>query len=659
MKSKSIALLLLVPFVLAPQTTTKVDYPTQVKNGPFFSDAGPIGSTLQSLCATVGTGTLTITKQWPSLATQTIGCSLEFAGGTLQPASGQTVTMSRNSACPDLQKCYDLSLGGAVILPAGQYVTPQNFGGVADGNAAGTGTDNSTYLQACFAYAEGNAAGSCYIPGGNYNYATGLTLTSGEPAIWGISGAQNGNGFTDLIYTNTGTGLEIGNGSARLFGVTLTNIGITAANNKTASVGIVCQNYSGASTWTGVTVGGGGTSGYFTTAMRFSDCGAVRFQNLTISNQSYQSSATGMLFDQYSSYGNSNIAVDGFSQIVNFGTGINFKSCITCTFQNMYFENNDYSLLMDNTSAFSNNSGIDQVVFDKSEFNTSGSGPTHHKILQVNSTTGNFLPFRHMVISASRWYMAGGVSEPIYLNASSVGAFSFLNLDMRDNICIGCNTAIVYSASGSTTLPNLNFSGNVFRDASGNVRVPDVVGGLANVNDANAQNSSIQFLNITDQSGVQLVAGSSGNTMSRPALNYYGPGVMLFTSQGDQYNGDGWGRWCAGGGAPAYPATTIGNTADITCSEWMGFNSTTGMYRKDMVGTLEVMSLTQQLTTAGAGHIVLSAVPVASLPGCGGGNEGDRASVTDANSTTFNASAVGGGSNHMGVRCNGTAWVID
>jgi hypothetical protein len=43
---------------------------------------------------------------------------------------------------------------------------------------------------------------------------------------------------------------------------------------------------------------------------------------------------------------------------------------------------------------------------------------------------------------------------------------------------------------------------------------------------------------------------------------------------------------------------------------------------------------------------------------CNSGNEGLLASVSDANSTTFNATLVGGGSNHVLAYCNGTAFTV-
>lgn len=51
--------------------------------------------------------------------------------------------------------------------------------------------------------------------------------------------------------------------------------------------------------------------------------------------------------------------------------------------------------------------------------------------------------------------------------------------------------------------------------------------------------------------------------------------------------------------------------------------------------------------------VLVSALPSAALAGAG-----SRAFVTDADSTTFNAAAVGGGSNNMPVFSNGTGWFI-
>jgi len=55
--------------------------------------------------------------------------------------------------------------------------------------------------------------------------------------------------------------------------------------------------------------------------------------------------------------------------------------------------------------------------------------------------------------------------------------------------------------------------------------------------------------------------------------------------------------------------------------------------------------------------VILANYTVGTLPSAAAWARG-HAEVSDANSTTFNATAVGGGANKMGVRSNGTTWVI-
>lgn len=70
------------------------------------------------------------------------------------------------------------------------------------------------------------------------------------------------------------------------------------------------------------------------------------------------------------------------------------------------------------------------------------------------------------------------------------------------------------------------------------------------------------------------------------------------------------------------------------------------------------------LTDAGAGFIVCTdglqtvSTTVAALPAASAGNKGTRLFVSDANSTTFLATAAGGGANNVPVVSNGTVWVI-
>lgn len=57
-------------------------------------------------------------------------------------------------------------------------------------------------------------------------------------------------------------------------------------------------------------------------------------------------------------------------------------------------------------------------------------------------------------------------------------------------------------------------------------------------------------------------------------------------------------------------------------------------------------------------YLATTATTVASLPSAATAGAGARAMVTDANSTTFNAAAVGGGANIVPVFSNGSTWRI-
>lgn len=92
------------------------------------------------------------------------------------------------------------------------------------------------------------------------------------------------------------------------------------------------------------------------------------------------------------------------------------------------------------------------------------------------------------------------------------------------------------------------------------------------------------------------------------------------------------------------------NSADNT-----GGSDDTGIFR-NTAKVVEVNSGTKGTFTGTA--LVLGPQTVAQLPTCASGISGARATVTDANSTTFLAAAAGGGANIVPVMCNGTGWVI-
>lgn len=130
--------------------------------GGYTYDANYTTLPLACNAATSG-GTLVVSRAWTGIITQTFACKILFYGvGSIQPASGQTVTIS-GFDCPQTAQCFDASLGGTFVFPARSTITPNNFGAVADGRGA-SGTDYSTQWNYANSALSNSGGGSLFIP---------------------------------------------------------------------------------------------------------------------------------------------------------------------------------------------------------------------------------------------------------------------------------------------------------------------------------------------------------------------------------------------------------------------------------------------------------------------------------------------------------------
>lgn len=201
---------------------TRVDYPSQIKNGPIYSDAGyPAGTVLSDICPT--TGTLSVTQKWTAMSTQTVNCPLAFNGGLIQPASGQTVTLP---VCPSVAsqnvQYVDVSAGGHVSIPKGCPSSIMNWG------ATTAATDNASILNEMAAYVY-----VITVPEGTFKSAStwtaglvGQTITCANP--------QN----SILQFTGASQGIDMYNASASLNfnGVYNCNLQTTNASGNSALI---------------------------------------------------------------------------------------------------------------------------------------------------------------------------------------------------------------------------------------------------------------------------------------------------------------------------------------------------------------------------------------------------------------------------------------
>jgi hypothetical protein len=353
------------------------------------------------------------------------------------------------------------------------------------------GNDATTPINNCIHDAV-TAHAVCVLPPGTYKI-TGSGLTFPPPPTGtqaALLGLQNvGAGTASLVYYGSGTAITIGNCSDTshlLYSINLVNIAINQASGTKAQYGIQACGLSTAN-WDGLSVGNGSLTGYFTRAnIRFKDSSEIDLQNLLVANTPYQSGTTAILFDDVGNApgggGNANITIHGAgSAIYGFQKAIVCKSCINIGVRDALMEANDYGLFVDNSTWTSPSDALENVQFQNTEFLMDPQlGPTHNKVLQVNSTGGAKLLVRDLVFRSTKWQLSGGVTYPVELNIPSTGPYSVFSLKLDTNSIAGANTAVVDS---DNPLAAIFFTGeNDITDASGVTR-PANVHGAATVTD--------------------------------------------------------------------------------------------------------------------------------------------------------------------------------
>lgn len=205
-------LLLLAVFALA--ICQQVDYNPGVQNSPgLLSDQARIPfATFYAACsaATSAHKTLAVTKVWTVATSATCSAGpLSFFGGTVKPASGQTVTFSVGSA--PLSKICDTSLGGKCIINTpNAEIYPEWWGAVA-------GQDSTVAFQAALNMISSTTKSmKLMVPNNNvtpYQISTTLTYTGSSDfgsslVMEGIVSGAGGRGSI-LLWTGASGGILI------------------------------------------------------------------------------------------------------------------------------------------------------------------------------------------------------------------------------------------------------------------------------------------------------------------------------------------------------------------------------------------------------------------------------------------------------------------
>ena len=169
-------------------------------------------STVGAACtaAAAATATLILTKAWTGMTSQTLGCNIQaYNGGSLQPASGQTVTISGSITAP-LVQIFDLSLGGSVAITGriAQFYT-EWWGADRTGSIDSTAAIQAT-LTAAAANVTGQSVPVQFLTGtylcGSITWPTGVDLIGQGPDLGTtlrFNGTDNTVWFSRSINAST------------------------------------------------------------------------------------------------------------------------------------------------------------------------------------------------------------------------------------------------------------------------------------------------------------------------------------------------------------------------------------------------------------------------------------------------------------------------
>jgi hypothetical protein len=252
MTQRNLILLSVISLRLFAQT--KVDYGTQIKNGPgLFPDSSPVYATIYAACAAAVTAgqTLAVTKQWAITTSSTCNANLEFFGGRLIPATGVTVTLGASVDCDPTVQCFNTTAANsAVVFTTPPVISPAWWG-------SGAAAWNSAFAAAVV----GGRGGTVQIPCGTYSLASTVTIpVSRGFRLVGPGACANitwtGNAAVPMFYAR----------STQLLGVEHLVLNFAGANTALAAFEVdtvTGQQISTQSHFTDIIIegGGNGTSG--------------------------------------------------------------------------------------------------------------------------------------------------------------------------------------------------------------------------------------------------------------------------------------------------------------------------------------------------------------------------------------------------------------
>lgn len=479
-------------------------------------------------------------------------------------------TLDGNAHVPQNQLAY-VGAGQTTTIAAKLAALPRDL--KADFAAVGDGShDDTAAIQACLNYADANRT-ICTAPAAQYKVTSGLSIVASGSLI---GYAPSGLGQAQFIWYGTGNALTVGTDvGSYTYAPVLSNLAIIPAASVNSGVGI---NVLGVSEchWTGLEISGAATGGNFQTALRFVDSDIISIDGLIISNPAGITGTTAVLYDEAGGlgFGNTNIVIshaDMYFETKMF----DIKTCDSCrVVDSTNIEAFDYLLNFDNSTTGSSTNDFNSFWFTgNSVTSDQNSTFTVHKLLNINAVASHSFYLYKLVMNNNRFECAGGTTYPFVITVGTSPSAGYLNFELSGNSIIAADTAVVNVVS-QFAFAHLFFGPNHVNNTTNTARTPDVVPYVAGTNtyyidEVDIRNSTFSPLAYKDVNGVDFRAGSSSNSMTRPAWNAAVPGSIIGTDVATNLNSDGFLRIGTNGG--------LGSAVNASYCDFSGFSSVSDM----------------------------------------------------------------------------------
>lgn len=245
------------------------------------------------------------------------------------------------------------SIQRTVQAKESDWLSIEDFGAIGDGS-----TDNSVALQNAVNYGQ-TTAGTLWIPPGQFNYAT--TLTVGGNGRVTFQGAGYGSG---VVYTGTGNAWTIHNGAAIEYRVHFRDFRIWATN-PLAQYGLFFNNVQEFSVER-MTIG---DSGGFANAGIYGEGVAI----LELAENAIANNAVGILMDWTAIGNNGRVDIERNNIFNSSAAAIRLENASVANVINNYIEQTPYAILIDNNSP-AGGAVVDQLNIIGNNFNGTVTG---------------------------------------------------------------------------------------------------------------------------------------------------------------------------------------------------------------------------------------------------------------------------------------------